>query len=59
MLSKVVENTSFSAKFLTSLAGVCPATCVGEKTTTTGKHKTQKNLLSEYILHTETIVFMG
>lgn len=59
MLNKVVENTSFSAMFLSSLASVCPASRVGEKTTTIGKYETQNNLLSESILHTETIVFMG
>lgn len=50
MANKVVEYTSFSAKFLScSLARVCPATCAGEKTITICKHETQNNLLSEYI----------
>lgn len=60
MLNNIVENASFSVKFFCcSLASICPTTSAGEKTTTIYKYETQSNLLSEYILHEETIVIMG
>lgn len=60
MLNDIVKNTSFSVKFFCcSLASICPTTDVGEKTTTICRYETQSNLLSEYILHEETIVIMG